>query len=510
CVSPILDFSFNFLPSLYKSVLHWLYGLHVLDLTRQMRCHIQYIADDAFHNVKNVTTLILAGNPISHIGPDALNSLHNLHRLHISIIKVNHMTVLHEMRGNITLILSRNSILYIEPGAFRYILLRELNIQGTFVSLNTLRDSLKALSGLNVSKLIIGSYIPAISLKAVDPYYLDSLCLINFTEIYFLQKESSNTEFHVLHCRVNATKITLKEGYLRVIEYVPFHHLKEFYIDLSRNQISLKGCSYYYKDMFNIRYINLSLNANINIDRKPFSGLELLDVLDFHHTRLDVIGQYGDLQNLKYSTYLDLSYTSVTFSCHPSFQGLNSLKVLKIFCHTFQRDILGYLFANLTVLDVLDIIQLNTLQNLPSNLSKIFPHPYNILCYQASKQQSYSYDAFVIYSSKDECWVLDELLCLHMWDFEVGKAIISNIIDEGILGSRKIIVVFQVPQSWLVMQGNPIIIIIIILEDVEEETKNVFGLHKYLKKNTYLKWSQNPLNNMRFWIRLKKAVIASK
>ncbi|XP_076830921.1 toll-like receptor 4 [Brachyhypopomus gauderio] len=765
-----LYFSFNFLPSLHKPVFPWLYGLRVLDLTR---CYIQYIADNAFHNVKNVTTLILTGNPISYIGPDSINSLHKLHRLvlvdtglssfnipfnnltklqdlnigtnniksvalpvfmtnftdfclldlhanNISIIKVNHTTVLREMRGNITLKLSRNPILHIEPGAFQDILLRELNIQGAFVSLNALTDGLKALSGLDVIKLTIGSYIPAISLKGVDPYYLDGLCLIKFKEIYFLQKESSYYEFHVLHCMVNATKITLKKGYLRFIENVPFHHLKELYIgkndlseipklshlhsleklviinnspalfrgfsdmpnlqyvDLSRNQFSIKGCcSYYFKDMPKIRFINLSLNANINTDLKPFSGLELLEVLDFHHTKLDIIGKYGVLQNLKYLTYLDLSYTRLTFSSPSSFHGLNSLKVLKISGNTFQGDILSYLFSNLTVLESLDMsnsgidhivwttfkdlqrlqhlflsrnklmvldfltqpnlpsltqlavdqnniasIQLNTLQNIPSNLSvldlsfnpinclctqtdfilwiiknqKLFPHPYNILCkslspsttlrvtdfdtqscinirrlkivlsicaaivlvsasvlvykfqfylrygcivlrgHRTAKQGEYSYDAFIIYSSKDECWVMDELvdnlengvppikLCLHVRDFEAGKAITSNIIDEGILGSRKIIVVvskhfiesswcrfeFEMAQSLLVMQGNANIIII-ILEDVEEKNiKKVFGLHKYLKKNTYLKWSRNPLNNMRFWIRLRKAVIASK
>ncbi|GAA6110598.1 toll-like receptor 4 [Tachysurus ichikawai] len=90
------------------------------------------------------------------------------------------------------------------------------------------------------------------------------------------------------------------------------------------------------------------------------------------------------------------------------------------------------------------------------------------------------------------------------------------------MGSRKVIVVvskhfiesswcrfeFEVAQSWLVMQRSANIIII-ILEDVEEEkSKKVFGLHKHLKNNTYLKWSGNPINDMTFWIRLRKAVIA--
>ncbi|KAF4105582.1 hypothetical protein G5714_013244 [Onychostoma macrolepis] len=135
----------------------------------------------------------------------------------------------------------------------------------------------------------------------------------------------------------------------------------------------------------------------------------------------------------------------------------------------------------------------------------------------------------------DEVWVMNELmenlengvppiqLCLHMRDFQAGKSIASNIIDEGIMGSRKIIVVvsqhfidsawcrfeFELAQSRFMMERSANIIII-ILEDVEErKSKKVFGLHKHLKKNTYLKWSRDPFSNMRFWIRLRKAIIAT-
>ncbi|XP_034157622.2 toll-like receptor 4 [Pangasianodon hypophthalmus] len=764
-----LDFSFNLLPSLQKHLFPPLNDLQVLDLTR---CQIQYIADDAFHNVKNVTTLILTGNPVSYIAPDSLNSLHKLQRLvlvdigllslnvqfnnltklqelkagsnkiqtialppfminfkdfcvldlhanNISRIKVNHTAVLREMRGNITLILSSNPILHIEPGVFKDIYLKELNIQSAFVSFDAMRYGLKALSGLNVGKLIIGNYRLSQVIKISDADYLAGLCLIHFTEIYYLQKERSPFNINMFHCMVNATKITLRRGALTGMEHVPFHQLKELYIgdhhlsifpdlshahsleklvvvdnnamlfhglsdmpklqhvDLSRNQLILQDCcSCYFRDTPNVRHVNLSLNANIWLNEKPFYYLGLIEVLDFHQTKLDLIGQFGVLQNLKYLKYLDLSYTRTTFSSYVCFYGLKSLKILKIAGNTFQGNTLSYLFENLTALEVLDlshcgidridckafrnlqklsqlllsrnnlmvldfltqpnlqsltwlavdqnsisVIKLNTLQNIPANLSvfdissnpiscfctqtdfilwiikhqKIFPQSYNILCktvssdskirlidfdtegcvhirrltivlcicavtflvivsvltykfqfylrygyvllrgYRASRQQECSYDAFVIYSSKDESWVMDELvenlengsppihLCLHVRDFEAGKAITSNIIDEGIMGSRKIIVVvskhfvesawcrfeFEVAQSWLVMQGNANIIII-ILEDVEEKSKKVFGLHKHLKNNTYLKWSGNPINNMRFWIRLRKAVITRK
>ncbi|XP_060781748.1 toll-like receptor 4 [Neoarius graeffei] len=766
----MLDFSFNWLPSLQKDLFPPLYDLQVLDLTR---CQIQHIADDAFHNVKNVTTLILTGNPISYTAPDSLNTLYklqtlvivdigllslniqfnnltklqelkagtnkiqtialppfminfkdfrvlDLHANNISSLQVNHTAVLRQMKGNITLILSSNPILHIEPGVFKDMYLKELNIQGAFVSFDAMRYGLQALNGLNVEKLMMGSYRLVKLITVSDADHLAGLCLINFKEIYLWQRECSNFQTNLFRCMANATKIFLKKGCMRSIQYVPFHQLKELYIgshilseipdlshvhsleklvvvdnkaalfrglhdtpklqhvDLSRNQMTFRDCCYrYFGGVPNVRHINLSLNANIGLNVKPFSGNELIEELDFHHTNLNTIGQFGILENLKNLKYLDLSYTRITFSSYLSFHGLRSLKILKIAGNTFQGNILSYLFENLTALEVLDmshcgidqipckafinlqklsqillshnnlmvldfltcpnlqsltrlavdqnsisLIKLNTLQNLPANLSvfdissnpircfcnqtdfilwimkhqKIFPQYSNILCktllsdskirvidfdiegcvhirrltivlcicavtfvvfisiltykfqfylrygyillrgYRASREQECSYDAFVIYSSKDEPWVMNELvenlengsppiqLCLHVRDFEAGKAITSNIIDEGIMGSRKIIVVvskhfiesswcrfeFEVAQSWLVMQGNANIIII-ILEDVEEEkSKKVFGLHKHLKNNTYLKWSGNPINNMRFWIRLRKAVITRK
>ncbi|XP_053088205.1 toll-like receptor 4 [Pangasianodon hypophthalmus] len=762
-----LDFSFNLLPSLQKHLFPPLNDLQVLDLTR---CQIQYIADDAFHNVKNVTTLILTGNPVSYIAPDSLNSLHKLQRLvlvdigllslnvqfnnltklqelkagsnkiqtialppfminfkdfcvldlhanNISRIKVNHTAVLREMRGNITLILSSNPILHIEPGVFKDIYLKELNIQSAFVSFDAMRYGLKALSGLNVGKLIIGNYIIDKNIKISDADFLDGLCLINFNELYFFQKQHSDYEINVFHCMINATKITLKEVHIGAIQHVSFRQLKELYmqhnqlplileishlhlleklvvvyqdpvylrglrdlpklqyVDLSTNKLHLFDCcSEFFSGMPNIHTLNLSFNEIIYLSKNPFSGLDSMKILDIQRTHLRGLNvQFKFFKSLKNLQYLDISYSHSTFLRTMTFSYLSSLKVLNVAGNNFQGDALNYVFQNVTTLEVLQIsdcgiqnidwrafqslsrlrhlflsqnkltvldfvthpnlrsltlldvgtnsifsIPPHILQNLPTNLSdldlsfnpiecscshidfimwivnhqQLFQQSTNISCeilsqdskirlidfdtegcvhirrltivlcicavtflvivsvltykfqfylrygyvllrgYRASRQQECSYDAFVIYSSKDESWVMDELvenlengsppihLCLHVRDFEAGKAITSNIIDEGIMGSRKIIVVvskhfvesawcrfeFEVAQSWLVMQGNANIIII-ILEDVEEKSKKVFGLHKHLKNNTYLKWSGNPINNMRFWIRLRKAVI---
>ncbi|XP_016329409.1 toll-like receptor 4 [Sinocyclocheilus anshuiensis] len=762
-----LDFSFNFLISLHKCVFPVLLNLEVLDLTR---CHIKHIENDTFYNVKNLATLILTGNPITYFGPGGLNSLHNLQRLvlvdtglsslqlqmnnltklqelrvgtnnvqsmslpsfmsnfkdfslldlhanNISIIKTDHTAVLREIGRNMTLILSMNPLLHIEPGAFKGIYLKEFHIQSAFVSLDAQKECLEALAGLSVDKLFIGSYRMQWKVKVSDASYLDGLCSVNFNEIYFVLKEWSDSEMHLFRCMINATKITVKRGYFKSMEYIPFHRLKELYlgptllsvvplishipsleklvvknnmpmtfngitdlpllqfVDLSGNFLIMKDCcSQFFQRTPNIRYMNFSRNSEIGMTDKPFSGLDLLEVLDLHRTKLVLVFYFGFLHGLKNLKYLDISYTSITFTRQMFFQNLNNLTVLKIAGNSFHGDALTYLLQNLTGLEVLDIshcgiekisrrtfigtqkirhlclsrnklmildflaqpelnplislyvdknsitsIPLQVLQNLPTNLSdfdlssnpidcscsqtdfiswiiqnqNILKQPENIFCktislssdfratdfdtdscvhkkrltmvlsicfvtivvllsllvyrfqfylqyccillrgYRSPGQQECSYDAFVIFSSYDEVWVMNELmenlengvppiqLCLHMRDFQAGKSIASNIIDEGIMGSRKIIVVvsqhfidsawcrfeFELAQSRFMMERNANIIII-ILEDVEErKSKKVFGLHKHLKKNTYLKWSRDPLSNMRFWIRLRKAIL---
>ncbi|XP_039528427.1 toll-like receptor 4 [Pimephales promelas] len=768
----ILDFSFNVLKHLQRTVFPVLSFLRVLDLSR---CHIEHIENDTFYNVKNLTSLILTGNPIAYFGPGCLNSLHNLQRLvlvdvglaslqlqmnnltklqelrvgandiqsvslppfmssfkdfslldlhanNISIIKTDHTVVLRKIGRNMTLILSRNPLLHIEPGAFKDVYLRELDIRSAFVSFANQNVGLKALYGLNVKKLLFGNNRDDKKIYPSDSDYLDGLCSIYFHEIYYYIKERPSGNINIFRCMINATIIAVKGGLIRDIAYVQFNKIKEIYfidnqlftvpgkllshlhtlekvvftknfatqvetfvdmpklqyLDLSSNQITLKSCcTEMLLDTHRIRYLNLSLNPQIGLSVSSFDGLDSLEILDFHHTRVVGMGYLSLLSNLKNLRYLDVSYSSITFGNIYCFYGLSSLKVLKMAGSHFQGDVTRFLYNNLTVLEHLDMsycrivelhpssfknlqrlrllnvrgnnlmtidflvhpslkqvtsfyvdknsitsIPLHVLQKLPANLSEldlssnpidcscsqtdfilwiiqnqnILKQSENIFCktlspssdfravdfdidscvqkkrltivvsvcivslvvvlsvlaykfqfylqycfillrgYRSPGQQECSYDAFVIFSSYDEVWVMNELmenlengvppihLCLHMRDFQPGKSIASNIIDEGIMGSRKVIVVvsqhfidsawcrfeFELAQSRFMMERNANIIIV-ILEDVEEtKTKKVFGLHKHLKKNTYLKWSRDPLSNMRFWIRLRRAIIATK
>ncbi|XP_062375398.1 toll-like receptor 4 [Sardina pilchardus] len=329
-----------------------------------------------------------------------------------------------------------------------------------------------------------------------------------------------------------------------------------------------------------------------------FSNLTALELLDISNCAIEDIPltSFQDLHNLKHLILSGNKLTTMDFLTGPSLLKLKYLHTENNHIASISPNILQKLPANLSVFDLSfnpincscsqtefiswiinhqsilkdpqliscksssmnsSVINFDTTHCVPTNNGIItvsilaavlvffsallykyqfYIHYCFILLrgYRMSRQEEFTYDAFVIYSSKDETWVLEELvenlekglppiqLCLHERDFQAGKSITSNIVDEGIMGSRKVIVVvsqhfldsswcqfeFELAQSWLVLRQNASIIII-ILEDVEDKKiRRLFGLHKYLKKNTYLKWKGNVLSNVRFWTRLRKAIIA--
>lgn len=348
-------------------------------------------------------------------------------------------------------------------------------------------------------------------------------------------------------------------------------------LKLAGNKFEGDALSYIFKNVTTLEVLQMSDCGIQNIDLGAFQSLSRLRHLFLSQNKLMVLGfvTHPDLSSLKLLDLgknnifsiphhilrklpknlsdLDLSFNPIVCSCsHIDFiiwivkhqQLLNqstniSCKISSEHSKSrvidFDIDSCTHIRRQTIALCICAVTFLVLVSVLTYKVQFYLRYGYILLRgYSASEQQECSYDAFVIYSSKDESWVMDELvenlengsppiqLCFHERDFEAGKAIISNIIHEGIMGSHKIIVVvskhfmesswcrfeFEMAQSWLVIQCNANIIIIIILEDVmEEKSKKMFGLHKHLKNNTYLKWSGNPINNMRFWTRLRKAVI---
>lgn len=146
----------------------------------------------------------------------------------------------------------------------------------------------------------------------------------------------------------------------------------------------------------------------------------------------------------------------------------------------------------------------------------------------------FKYDAFISYSSKDEAWVMRELvpnlekpatgtpglrLCLHHRDFRPGTAVVENI-EAAIYNSRHTICVvtwhylqsewcsmeFQLASLRLLCDGSDVLLLV-FLEEIPEHCLSPYTrLRKIVHRKTYLLWPEEPQEQDAFWVRLIDAL----
>lgn len=150
----------------------------------------------------------------------------------------------------------------------------------------------------------------------------------------------------------------------------------------------------------------------------------------------------------------------------------------------------------------------------------------------------FQYDAFISYSSKDEAWVMEQLvpnlerpagggprlrLCLHHRDFRPGTAVLENI-EAAIYNSRHTICVvtrhflcsewctveFQLASLRLLCDGSDVLLLV-FLEDIPEHCLSPYTrLRRIVRRKTYLLWPEKPQEEEAFWVRLVDALKGSQ
>ncbi len=144
-----------------------------------------------------------------------------------------------------TLILSWNPLLYIEPGAFKDVYLRELNIRSAFVSSAAQKAGLKALYGLNVKRLKFGRHKDGFRFHFSDTDFLDGLCslfpggILHYGEAY--------EAISVFRCMINATNVAVIGGLIDEMDYVRFRDIEVLYlISVKLNTLPGKQLSHFH------------------------------------------------------------------------------------------------------------------------------------------------------------------------------------------------------------------------------------------------------------------------
>ncbi|CAM4600541.1 unnamed protein product [Caretta caretta] len=149
------------------------------------------------------------------------------------------------------------------------------------------------------------------------------------------------------------------------------------------------------------------------------------------------------------------------------------------------------------------------------------------------QHKKYEYDAFVSYNTHDQEWVINELLptledkyhwrlCLHHRDFEPGKCILKNIV-ENIYASRKTICVIThhyLESEWCskemqvasfrLFDEHMDALVLIFVEHIPSDSLSPYHrMRKLVKKKTYLTWPREEKEIPLFWHKLNMALKTS-
>jgi len=143
-------------------------------------------------------------------------------------------------------------------------------------------------------------------------------------------------------------------------------------------------------------------------------------------------------------------------------------------------------------------------------------------------EQQYEYDAFVMYSQRDSAWVIHELrprletdenlrLCIHQTDFLPGQDIVENIV-ESIEASRKCLLIVSnafAESNWcqfeMAMAQTSTVrtdrknVVLVLLEEIAEINITP-RLRLQMAQQTYVEWTNNPINQQLFWKLLTRAI----
>ncbi|NXX16723.1 TLR4 protein, partial [Podargus strigoides] len=303
-----------------------------------------------------------------------------------------------------------------------------------------------------------------------------------------------------------------------------------------------------------LKELNISNNKLLSLDPVVYKPLQALTSLDFSNNQLSVLLDSA-LEILPGNlVLLDISQNLFECSClHLNFlkwikekQELLQNKELMI-CHSpaYVKNMSLSSFDLSSCQISASRVTLSVIMLLTTAVFLFLIYKYYFQLYYSfvllsgckhSAERGDTYDAFVIHSSKDQEWVMKELvepleggtprfqLCLYYRDFLPGVPIVTNIIQEGFLSSRNVIAVistdfleskwcsfeFDIAQSWQLVEGKAGIIMVVLEEVNKTLLRQRLGLSRYLRRNTYLEWKDREISRHIFWRQLTGVLLEGK
>nr|XP_012328179.1 toll-like receptor 4 isoform X1 [Aotus nancymaae] len=381
------------------------FGLSSLQKLVAVETHLLSLENFPIGHLKTLKDLNVAHNLIQSFKlPEYFSNLTNLEHLDLSSNNIQNiyckdLQVLHQMPLlNLSLDLSLNPINFIQPGAFKEIRLHKLTLRNNFDSLNVMKTCIQGLAGLEVHRLVLGEFRNERNIEDFDKSALEGLCNLTIKEFRLAHLDNFPDDIiDLFNCLANVSSFSLVSVYIKRVEDFSYNfrwqhlelvncifeqfpplelkslkrltftankgrnHFSEVdlpsleFLDLSRNGLSFKGCcSQSDFGTTSLKYLDLSFNDVITMGSN-FLGLEQLEHLDFQHSNLKQMSEFSVFLSLRNLIYLDISHTHTRVAFNGIFNGLFSLKVLKMAGNSFQKNFLPDIFTDLNNLIFLDL-----------------------------------------------------------------------------------------------------------------------------------------------------------
>ncbi|MEQ2243488.1 hypothetical protein ILYODFUR_007492 [Ilyodon furcidens] len=536
-------------------------GLTELTFLSLDRNRIRNIDLRWFVPLKSLHRLSLMKNEITELEPNVFHALTQLEQLYLQFnllksLKKKTFSNLYRLKK---LNLSLNLICFIEEGTFQDLKnLRYLDLSGNRIS----RVTPSILSGLKKLTHII-LYNNRLHFRSYEAPFIH-LTSLEYLEMRYQGPGGSGIGdigpdffkgLQKLKCMQigNSIKMTVHPG-----AFAPLISLKILYIyGVNLKDTNLTAVLLPLKGLLKLMLNRADLDTLPAHFLPPNNSLEILRVQSNHiHTLSKEI-----LDNLPRLRVFDISENQLSCTCDNAWfktWAINNTQIQVPYLYNLECDngrsrylwqfddkacsydqISLTLFISCTVMDVLFVfVCLAWHIQGPTMRFLLLMVKARLRGRKRGAGAKFQYDAFISYSSKDEDWVMGQLvpnlerpdvgaprlrLCLHHRDFRPGAAVLENI-EAAIYSSRHTICVvtrsylqsewcsveFQLASVRLLCDGSDVLLMV-FLEEIPEHCLSPYArLRRIVHRKTYLLWPENPVEQDAFWVRLKDTLKDSK
>ncbi|XP_071127556.1 toll-like receptor 3 [Mytilus edulis] len=456
-----------------------------------IRANVIYDISNLFWCLEKVEFLRISGNPIQRILNNTLNQLPSLRVLYMNDLG---------FRFN-----------RIEDSAFQSISLRRLHLSN-----NNFRFKDDVYYHFNKSEMF--RYSPKIDfldLSGNTFYYIDVLQDM-------LSPLKSLRYLHMQNCKLH----TLPENL-----FFKLHNLIS--VDMANNRISTWNGYKVFGNLSNIQTLDLTGNIISDINEKlfPINVLTRISTLSLGNNPFSCtcsnIWFHNRIKNEKriFQGYPE-SYHCKT---PPGKDGELLENAMPTFFECQNNEIFFAVVTSLSLSGIAFVIVSSLIFRLRWHirywvyLYRVKKKGFSLITNEAT---NFEFEAYVIYCEKDVHWIRYKLLeniekesgiplCIKDRDFEVGNALVDNIV-ENMSASRRIILIISrdmVKNSWCLFETRIAqekflnresdALIVIMLEDVSEENMSS-SLRAFVNSSPVCKFPTKEYEEGPFWLELTK------